>query len=77
MESLQSDLQKYRSELQSFILKEHASLCPPHMRQIFVSSNELGESLDWKINAVKDKGLSLDTLRDLKILVERRKELYT
>jgi len=77
MEDIHNELKKYRKDLQFSILKEHASLCPPHMRQTFVTTNELGEGLCWKVNAIEDNGVSLDTLRDLHNLVHRRKELFT
>jgi hypothetical protein len=69
------ELKKYRKELQDDILKEHPSLCPLPLQPTFI--NRSGENMTWNIKAIKDDGLSLDTLRDLSNLVQRRKELYT
>jgi hypothetical protein len=72
---IQEDLRLYKKEAQDAILKEHPSLCPLPMQPTFTIRN--GESIIWNSKAVKDEGLSLDTLRDLHTLVFKRKELYT
>lgn len=77
MEDIQKQLREYRKELQDRILAEHASLCPTPLQVTFIVRGENLDSFTWKEQAVRDEGLSMDSLRDLATLVERRKELYS
>lgn len=74
---VQLSLSEYKKSLQDYILGEHASLCPTPLQPTFIIRGENINEFKWNVKAVTDEGVSLDTLRDLSNLVQRRKELYT
>ena len=76
-QQVKDELSRFRKELQDYVLSQHASLCPPPMQTTFIFRGEFTDSFRWNEAAVRDEGLSLDALRNLAVLVEKRKELYT
>lgn len=67
-------IKNYRTELQERILSLPASLCPFDY-QDFTVRGEGKDTITWNQEMIKNEGLSLDRLRDICVIVEKRWEM--
>ncbi len=67
---------KDREDLQEEILSLPPSLFPKEF-QDFVVRGENKDIIEWNEKMIRDPGVPFTTLRNLKVLTENRKELYS
>ena len=73
--SIKNKLMEYRKELQEEILSLPASMFPKEF-QDFIKRGEDMSTITWNKSMIEDPGVPLDTLIDLKVLTEKRIDLY-
>ena len=73
--SVKSELIEYRKELQGEIMALPASLFPKEF-QDFVKRGSDMNVISWNKEMIYDDGVPTDTLRDLKVLTEKRLDAH-
>lgn len=75
-ESIKAELSDYRKELIERILAVPASLCPLEFSE-FKLVGDSQAVIQWNEKMVRDEGMTVNRLRDLCTILERRFESHT
>jgi len=72
VEEAKKMVKEIREEYISYILSSPASLCPPMFTDYTVRGDI--STIQWNEKMLRDEGVPLDKIRDIKILLEKRIE---
>lgn len=72
-ETIKSSLLLYKKELVQRILDVSASFCPIEFSEFTLRTTS---KIEWNKKMLSDNGMSIDRLRDICTIVERRSEAY-